>query len=56
MQIKPKASTTKNIPGHLVRPAVIPVAETTKLVAIKDQKSATGRPLTLREKKLLIEE
>jgi hypothetical protein len=40
-----------------MRPTVVPTSQTTvKAVPIKDQRAASGRPLTLREKKVLIEE
>jgi len=54
MPIKPRCTSVKELPAELIRPAVLPTA-VVKIMPIKDQRSASGRPLTLKEKKAALE-
>jgi len=57
MRLKPKTFTKRFIPEHLVKP-VVQVRAIIQQPTIPQKliKSATGRPLTLKEKKAAIEE
>ena len=57
LPIKPRINMKREIPTHLSKPVVeTNVQATTKIIPVKNMRSESGRPLTLKEKKAAIEE
>jgi hypothetical protein len=55
--IKTKPNMMREIPPHLVKPHVeISIQPLSKIIPVKNIRSAAGRPLPLKEKKFAVEE
>lgn len=46
----------REIPPHLIKPHVEPTIQVSKVIPVKNIRNASGRPLTLKEKKTAVEE